>query len=80
MHMPGIIPILIVLLLAFLLFARPGRLSSLMEDMGRGIRGFRKGLGDAERDQQGAPQEPPAQVTQTPPAQQETREGERTNT
>ncbi|MGE3250367.1 MAG: twin-arginine translocase TatA/TatE family subunit [Hyphomonadaceae bacterium] len=73
--MPGIIPLLIVLLLAFLLFARPGRLSTLMEDMGRGIRGFRKGLGDGERDQQNAQQEPPAQVTQTP--QQQPRETDR---
>ena len=29
MHMPGLIPLLIVLFLAFLLFGRPGRLSSV---------------------------------------------------
>ena len=44
MHMPGLIPLLIVLALAFLLFSRPGRISGLMEDLGKGIRGFRKGI------------------------------------
>lgn len=46
MHAPGLIPLIIVLVLAFLLFGRPGRLSGLMEDLGKGIKGFRKGLGD----------------------------------
>ncbi len=59
MHFPGLIPLLIVLALAFLLFSRPGRISGLMEDLGKGIKGFRKGLGDGD-----AP--PPAQ---TPPQQ-----------
>ena len=48
MHMPGLIPLLIVLGLAFLLFSRPGRISNLMEDLGKGIRGFRKGLSDPQ--------------------------------
>ncbi len=59
MHAPGLIPLLIVLALAFLLFGRPGRISNLMEDLGKGIRGFKKGLGD--------PDAPPA--TEPPPAQ-----------
>jgi sec-independent protein translocase protein TatA len=59
MHFPGLIPLLVVLGLAFLLFSRPGRISSLMEDLGKGIRGFRKGLSD---DQQQASQDPPRQV------------------
>ena len=59
MHMPGLIPLLIVLGLAFLLFSRPGRISNLMEDLGKGIRGFRKGLSDAEEQK---PEEPPRQV------------------
>lgn len=59
MHMPGLIPLLIVLGLAFLLFSRPGRISNLMEDLGKGIRGFRKGLSDP---QDTPPAEPPAQV------------------
>ncbi len=58
MHMPGLIPLLIVLALAFLLFSRPGRISNLMEDLGKGIKGFRKGLGD---DQTPPPAEPPPQ-------------------
>jgi sec-independent protein translocase protein TatA len=59
MHMPGLIPLLIVLALAFLLFGRPGKISNLMEDLGKGIRGFKKGLGEAETP-------PPADA---PPAQ-----------
>jgi sec-independent protein translocase protein TatA len=59
MHMPGIWGLLVVLVLAFLLFGRPGRLSGMMEDLGKGIRGFRKGL--SETDAQGA-NEPPRQV------------------
>lgn len=60
MHMPGLIPLLIVLALAFLLFSRPGRISSMMEDLGKGIRGFRKGL--SEPDDAPQAQEPPRQV------------------
>lgn len=60
MHMPGLIPLLIVLALAFLLFSRPGRISNLMEDLGKGIRGFRKGLGDPQDPQ--PPAETPRQV------------------
>ncbi|MDX2237063.1 MAG: twin-arginine translocase TatA/TatE family subunit [Hyphomonadaceae bacterium] len=59
MHMPGLVPLIIVLVLAFLLFGRPGRLSGLMEDLGKGIRGFRKGLDDGAKPD-AAP--PPAQV------------------
>jgi len=60
MHFPGLIPLLIVLGLAFLLFSRPGRISGLMEDLGKGIRGFRKGLSEGEAD---ATQDPPRQVS-----------------
>jgi sec-independent protein translocase protein TatA len=70
MHVPGLIPLLIVLFLAFLLFGRPGRLSGLMEDLGKGIKGFRKGLGDGENP---PPAEPPRQVTQ------DQRDADRTN-
>ncbi len=59
MHVPGLIPLLIVLFLAFLLFGRPGRLSGLMEDLGKGIKGFRKGLGDNDSQ---PPAEAPRQV------------------
>lgn len=69
MHMPGLIPLLIVLALAFLLFSRPGRISNLMEDLGKGIRGFRKGLGDPQEEQ--PPAETPRQV-QDQNAQRET--------
>jgi TatA/E family protein of Tat protein translocase len=61
MHFPGLIPLLIVVVLAFLLFSRPGRISGLMEDLGKGIRGFRKGLGDKETGAGGA-EDPPRQV------------------
>ncbi len=61
MHMPGLIPLLIVLVLAFLLFSKPGRISGLMEDLGKGIKGFRKGLGDEQKAAAEAEQ-PPRQV------------------
>lgn len=60
MHAPGLIPLLIVLALAFLLFGRPGRISNLMEDLGKGIKGFKKGLGDQETPPPAV--EPPAQL------------------
>ena len=64
MHFPGLVPLLIVLLLAFLLFGRPGRLSSVMEDLGKGIRGFRKGMSDEAKGEGGdAAQQPPQQVS-----------------
>jgi sec-independent protein translocase protein TatA len=61
MHFPGLIPLLIVVVLAFLLFSRPGRISGLMEDLGKGIRGFRKGLSDDQNNNAGNT-EPPRQV------------------
>ncbi len=60
MHFPGLIPLLIVLVLAFLLFSRPGRISGLMEDLGKGIKGFRKGLSDTQTP---PPEDPPRQVS-----------------
>lgn len=62
MHAPGLIPLLIVLALAFLLFGRPGRISNLMEDLGKGIKGFRKGLSDGDAPPK-EPEAPPAQIT-----------------
>ena len=62
MHAPGLIPLLIVLALAFLLFGRPGRISNLMEDLGKGIKGFRKGLSDPDASKEPA-DAPPAQIT-----------------
>ena len=54
--------LIIVVVLAALLFMRPGKLSSLMTDLGEGIKGFRKGMSD----------QPPA--GQTPPAQEPPRQ------
>lgn len=51
--------LIIVVVLAALLFLRPGKLSGLMEDLGKGIKGFRKGMVDEN-------QQPPAS-TETPP-------------
>lgn len=55
--------LLIVLALAFLLFAKPGKLSGLMEDLGKGIRGFRKGMTDQENQPQPPAEAPPRQVS-----------------
>ncbi len=61
MHTPGLIPLLIILVLAFLLFGRPGRLSGMMEDLGKGIKGFRKGMADGDK-QETKPEEPPRRI------------------
>ena len=43
---PSLPQLLIVLVVALLLFGGRGRISSIMGDLGKGIRSFRKGLGD----------------------------------
>lgn len=40
--------ILIVLILAVVLFGRPGRISNIMGDVAKGITSFRKGLKDGD--------------------------------
>ncbi len=62
MHPPTLLTALIVLGLFFLLFGRPGRLSSMMEDLGKGIKGFRKGLSDSDASA-AKPEDPPKQIT-----------------
>ena len=54
--------LIIVVVLAALLFMRPGKLSSLMEDLGKGIRGFRQGMSDPQQTPPAATPEPPKQV------------------
>jgi sec-independent protein translocase protein TatA len=55
--------LIIVVVLAALLFMRPGKISSLMEDLGKGISGFRKGMDEGRAQQaQQATTPPPAQV------------------
>jgi sec-independent protein translocase protein TatA len=65
MHAPSIWGLLIIGLLVILLFGRPGKLSGFMEDFGKGIKGFRKGLGDADQSagqSADAAAEPPRQL------------------
>lgn len=55
--------LVIVVVLAALLFMRPGKISSLMEDLGKGISGFRKGMDEGKQQHaQQQPSEPPRQV------------------
>ncbi len=55
--------LIIVVVLAALLFMRPGKLSGLMEDLGKGIKGFRRGMSDDQANAAQPPaQEPPRQV------------------
>jgi sec-independent protein translocase protein TatA len=56
--------LIIVVVLAALLFMRPGKLSGLMEDLGKGIRGFRRGMTTEDQNSAQTPpaQEPPRQV------------------
>jgi sec-independent protein translocase protein TatA len=66
MHAPSLWTALILLGLAFLLFGKPGRLSSTMEDLGKGIRGFRKGLTEGEKPPEATPpkpEDPPKLIT-----------------
>ena len=44
---PGLFQILIIALIILVLFGR-GRISAMMGDFGKGIRSFRKNLGDDE--------------------------------
>ncbi len=65
MHAPGFLQLLIIVGLLFLLFGRPGKLSAMMEDLGKGLKGFRKGLDDskpAEPAAPAAPELPPRQI------------------
>jgi sec-independent protein translocase protein TatA len=61
MHPPSIWAIIIILVLVVILFGKPGRLSGFMEDLGKGIKGFRKGVGDNANEQPPAG-DPPRQV------------------
>ncbi|MEM5517351.1 twin-arginine translocase TatA/TatE family subunit [Henriciella sp. AS95] len=47
---PSWMQLLIVLIVALLLFGGRGRISSIMGDMAKGVRSFRKGLNDDEED------------------------------
>lgn len=62
MHAPGFLQLLIVVGLLFLLFGRPGKLSAMMEDLGKGLKGFRKGLDDSKSAAPSAPEAPPRQI------------------
>ena len=49
---PSIWQILIILAVVLLLFARPGKISALMGDFGKGLRSFKDGVkGDEEADE-----------------------------
>ncbi|MGB3625376.1 MAG: twin-arginine translocase TatA/TatE family subunit [Henriciella sp.] len=47
---PSWMQLLIVLIVALLLFGGRGRISSIMGDMAKGVRSFRKGLNDEDED------------------------------
>jgi Sec-independent protein translocase protein TatA len=59
MHTPGLVPLLIILVLAFLLFGRPGRLSGMMK-------GFRKGMSEGDTPQ--PPKQETARIVDQSPA------------
>ena len=48
MKIPGLFQILVILLIVVVLFGR-GRISEMMGDFGKGIKGFKKGLEDEEQ-------------------------------
>lgn len=45
MHMPGPLPMLLIVILVLVLFGR-GKISSMMGEFGRGITAFKKGIKD----------------------------------
>ena len=51
---PGWMQLLIVAIIALLLFGGRGRISSIMGDLAKGIKSFRKGLTDEDGDKQHA--------------------------
>lgn len=52
---PGLWQILAIAVLILLLFGGRGKISSIMGDVARGIRSFRKGLKDEETNEQANP-------------------------
>lgn len=62
MHAPGLWGIIIIALLVVILFARPGKISNFMADLGKGIRGFRGGLSGKEEEEGAKPADPPRQL------------------
>ena len=48
---PSWMQLLIVLVVALLLFGGRGRISSIMGDMAKGVRSFRKGLADDDEEE-----------------------------
>ncbi|WEK48068.1 MAG: twin-arginine translocase TatA/TatE family subunit [Candidatus Andeanibacterium colombiense] len=71
---------LIVLVVVLVLFGR-GRISETMGDFGKGIKSFKEGMNDADKNAStppaAAPQIPPAQIPQAHSSEQPV-EGERT--
>ncbi len=68
--------LLILALVALLVFGGSGRISSIMGDMAKGIKSFKKGLTEDEEDEK---PEQPKVIDQTPPKASEG-EGERHKT
>lgn len=62
MHTPSIWAIIIIILLVVILFGRPGKLSNFMTDLGKGIKGFRSGLGGKDDDEAKPADPPPKQI------------------
>jgi len=48
MHMPGFWPMLIIIGLGVVLFGGNGKISSIMGDVAKGIKSFKKGLSDED--------------------------------
>ena len=66
---PGLFQILIILLIVLVLFGR-GRISEMMGDFGKGIKSFKRGIGDDESGPQpvleGADAQPRAETVTDP--------------
>lgn len=63
MHAPGPWALIILVLLVVILFARPGKISNFMTDLGKGIKGFRSGISGKDEDEDAKSSEPAKQIS-----------------
>jgi len=50
MHFPSLGPLIVVLIIVLVLFGGRGKISQVMGDFAKGIKSFKKGLADEDKD------------------------------
>jgi len=51
MHFPSLGPLIVVLIIVLVLFGGRGKISQVMGDFAKGIKSFKKGLSDEEKEE-----------------------------